>query len=478
MKIVSVKEFRAVALGVTLLVCGVASVSGHAQDRRVPQSRQQVQLSYAPLVKRTAPAVVNIYTAKTVRTRKFTPLFDDPFFRRFFGNQIQRAVPGPKKKVQNSLGSGVIVDGDGLVVTNNHVLQGAEEITVVLNDGREFKAETVGKDVRTDIAVLRLNLTNGQQLPYLRLSDSDQLQVGDLVLAIGNPFGVGQTVTSGIVSALARKSGLSDLTSFIQTDAAINPGNSGGALVDVRGNLIGINTAIFSKTGASHGIGFAIPSNMVNRVVTSLVTSGDVVRPWLGAKGQGVTADIAESLGMPRPFGVMITGVYPNGPAARAGLQVGDVVLAIDGKEVRDAQDLRFRIATLALGGQARIDIMRRGGGASLSVDLLAPPEIPARNETLLRGRHPFEGAVVANLSPKLADELGFEHEKTGVIIRGLDRKGGAARIGFENGDVILKVNGVKITSVRQLTENLQETASAWVIRIERDGQESNIVIR
>jgi len=467
---------------VLILITLVGAVSADAQQRAetrmVPQSRQQVLLSYAPLVKRTAPAVVNIFTSKTVRTRRNVPLFNDPFFRRFFGDNVQRAVPGPKKKVQNSLGSGVIVDGDGLVVTNVHVLEGAEEIKVVLNDRREFSAKVLGKDERTDIAVLKLEL-NGETLPFLQLSDSDQVEVGDLVLAIGNPFGVGQTVTSGIVSALARTAaGVSDLNSFIQTDAAINPGNSGGALVDLTGKLVGVNTAIFTKTGASHGIGFAIPANMVHRVVTSLITSGDVVRPWLGAKGQGVTADIAESLGMRRPFGVMITSVYPDGPAERGGLRVGDVLLAIDGKEVRDAQDLRFRIATLATGGETQVDVMRKGGGVTLSLALQAPPEIPKRSETLLRGRHPFQGAVVANLSPKLADELGLEHEKTGVIVMALDRKASAARLGFERGDIVLKLNGVEIESVTQLLSLLKETASTWIIRIERGGQESNIVIR
>lgn len=477
MKTFLVKGPRALAFGALLFIFGVVSVSAQAQERAVPQSRQQIQLSYAPLVKKTAPAVVNIYTSKTVATRRNVPLFNDPFFRRFFGDSVQRQLRGPKRKVQNSLGSGVIIDSDGLVVTNNHVLEGAEEIKVVLNDRREFSAKVLGKDERTDIAVLQLDL-RAEKLPFLHLSDSDKVEVGDLVLAIGNPFGVGQTVTSGIVSALARTSSVSDLNSFIQTDAAINPGNSGGALVDVNGNLVGVNTAIFSKTGASHGIGFAIPANMVNRVVSSLITSGDVVRPWLGAKGQGVTADIAESLGMARPYGVMITSVYAGGPAERSGLKVGDVLLSIDGKEVRDAQGLRFQIATLAVGGTTRVKVMRKGGSIGLDIALEAPPETPKRNETLLRGRHPFQGAVIANLSPKLADELGVVHEKTGVIVMALDRKGSAARLGFERGDIVIELNGVEVDSVKQLMSMLRDTASTWVIRIERDGHKSNIVIR
>ncbi|MCW8917044.1 MAG: Do family serine endopeptidase [Magnetovibrio sp.] len=476
MKILLAKAFRLLIL--SSAVIGVALSTATAQTKAVPATQNQVILSYAPLVKDTAPAVVNIFTAKTVRSSRRVPLFDDPFFRRFFGDNALRAVPGPKRKVQNSLGSGVIISADGLVVTNYHVLEGAEEIKVVLNDRREFNAKVLGKDERTDIAVLRLDLRD-EQLPFLRLSDSDKVEVGDLVLAIGNPFGVGQTVTSGIVSALARRSSISDLNSFIQTDAAINPGNSGGALVDVQGRLIGVNTAIFSKTGASHGIGFAIPANMVERVVTSLVISGNVVRPWLGAKGQGVSADIAESLGMSRPYGVMITNIYPGGPAERSGLGVGDVLLSINGKEIRDGQDLRFKVATLDARGTARLGVMRRGGQKQLTINLEAPPEKPARNETLLRGRNPFQGAVAANLSPKLADELGLEHEKTGVIILAIDRKGNASRLGFERGDIVLNLNGEPIKTVRDLLGMLSNgTPTAWIIRIERDGKESNIVIR
>lgn len=478
MKIHSVKAVRALALCAALMGSALATIPAYAQQKIVPQSAGEIHLSYAPLVKKTAPAVVNVFTAKTVRTSRYVPLFDDPFFRRFFGDEVQRSVPGPKKKVQNTLGSGVLIDPDGLVVTNNHVLEGAEEIKVVLNDRREFNAKILGKDERTDIAVLKLDL-RGEKLPFLRFSNSDNVEIGDLVLAIGNPFGVGQTVTSGIVSALARTAaGVSDLNSFIQTDAAINPGNSGGALVDLNGDLVGVNTAIFTKTGTSNGIGFAIPANMVDRVVSSLVKSGNVVRPWLGAKGQGVTADIAESLDMPRPYGVLITSVYPNGPAERGGLKVGDVLLSINGKEIRDASDLRFRVATLAVGGTTKLGLMRRGGAATLEIALQAPPEVPLRKEILLRGNHPFSGAVVANLSPKLADELGLVHEKTGVIVLALDRKGSAARIGFKRGDIILKVNGALVTSTQELAGMLRETASTWVIRVERGGRESNIVIR
>ncbi|MEG3617748.1 Do family serine endopeptidase [Magnetovibrio sp. PR-2] len=470
--------FLVKATRLIVLLSVFVAVSAQAETKTVPATQNQIVLSYAPLVKETAPAVVNIYTSKTIRSSRRMPLFDDPFFRRFFGDQAQRSVPGPKRKVQNSLGSGVLISPAGLAVTNVHVLEGAEEIKVVLNDRREFSARVLGKDKRTDLALIQLALDNGEHLPFLKPSDSDKVEVGDLVLAIGNPFGVGQTVTSGIVSALSRRSSVSDLNSFIQTDAAINPGNSGGALVDVKGRLIGINTAIFTKTGASHGIGFAIPANMVTRVVSSLVTNGNVVRPWLGARGQGVSADIAESIGMKRPYGVMITSVYPGGPAARSGMKLGDILLTINDKEIRDGQDLRFKVATLPAQGFAKLGVMRRGGLKQLTIALEAPPAMPPKNETMIRGRNPFQGAVVANLSPKLADELGFVHEKTGVIVMALERKGNASRIGFERGDIILQVNGTDVVNVRTLLGMVGKTPTAWIIRIERDGQERNIVIR
>lgn len=449
-----------------------------AQDKVVPQTKVQVQLSYAPLVKKTAPAVVNVYTAKTVRTRQVQPLFNDPFFRQFFGDQLRRTVPGPKRKVQNALGSGVIIGKDGIIVTNNHVIEGADEVKVVLSDRREFSARIIGRDKRTDIAVLKID-AEGEELPFLRLSDSDQLEIGDLVLAIGNPFGVGQTVTSGIVSAMARNNvGVSDLNSFIQTDAAINPGNSGGALVDMQGRLVGVNTAIFSKTGGSLGIGFAIPVNMVSHVVKSLLTSGDVVRPWLGAAGQNVTSDIAQALGMKRPYGIMVTSVHDLGPAKRAGVKVGDVLLSINDQELDDIQDLRFRIATQSVGAVAHVSVMRRGGQVALDVTLDAPPETPKRDETVLQGRHPFGGARVANLSPALADQLGLPHVMTGVIILQLSRTASAARLGMEPGDVVRKINGDPVADVDQLAEMVKSPRSGWLIVLERGGRAMNLVVR
>src|SRR5580693_4860317 len=288
------------ALASALLLPALLSAAS-AQERRVPSSLNEIRLSYAPVVQRAAPTVVNVYAAKTVAAQN--PFGDDPIFRRFFG------VPGGEQ-VQRSLGSGVLVDTSGLVVTNNHVIEGADQVKVSLSDKREFEAEIVLKDTRSDLAVLRLK-TQGEKFPAIEFSDSDTLQVGDVVLAIGNPFAVGQTVTHGIVSAVARTQvGITDYQFFIQTDAAINPGNSGGALVDVSGRLVGINTAIFSRSGGSQGIGFAIPANMVRGVIASAQGGAHVVRrPWLGAKLQAVTPDIAESLNLKRPMGALVSSI-------------------------------------------------------------------------------------------------------------------------------------------------------------------------
>jgi Do/DeqQ family serine protease len=314
------------ALVATALLTVTVAGPAPAQERVVPSSQDQIRLSYAPVARRVSPSVVNVYAAKTVQMRN--PLFEDPLFRRFFGGP-----GGSASQVQRSLGSGVIVDSAGMVVTNYHVIEGASEIKVSLADKREFEAEIVLKDARSDLAVLRLK-DSKERFPAIELGDSDTLQVGDVVLAIGNPFGVGQTVTHGIVSALARTQvGITDYQFFIQTDAAINPGNSGGALVDLSGRLIGVNTAIFSRSGGSQGIGFAVPANMVQVVVASARAGGGTVqRPWLGAKLQAMTSEIAENLGLKRPVGALVASLVENSPATHAGLRPGDVIVSIDGQ--------------------------------------------------------------------------------------------------------------------------------------------------
>jgi Do/DeqQ family serine protease len=453
------------AAAASILAVALVAGRGAAQERRVPGSPAEMMASFSPVVQRVAPMVVNVYAAKVVANRN--PFADDPFFRRFFD------LPGmmPREQVQRSLGSGVIVDASGLVVTNNHVIEGADEVKVALADKREFEAELVLKDARSDLAVLRLK-GGHEQFPAIELGNSDDLQVGDLVLAIGNPFGVGQTVTHGIVSAVARTQvGISDFQFFIQTDAAINPGNSGGALVDLRGRLAGINTAIFSRSGGSQGIGFAIPANMVRVVVASAKTGGSAVkRPWLGAKLQDVTVEIAESLGLKRPGGALVANVSPASPAARAGLKTGDLIVAIDGQVVEDPNAFDYRFATKPLGGNAQIGLLRGGKEARVTVALEPAPDVP-RDELVIRARSPFLGAKVANLSPALAEELRIDSKAEGVAVVDVPDGSVAARYGFRRGDVIVTVNEQPIAKTRDLEKAAGESSRTWSVTILRGGQ-------
>src|SRR6266403_1688308 len=454
-----------IALFVTLSVGSAA-----AQDRRVPSSAAELRLSYAPIVQRVQPAVVNVYAAKTVQNRN--PLLDDPIFRRFFG------VPGQQpEQMQRSLGSGVMVDASGLVVTNNHVIEGADQVKVSLSDKREFEAEIVLKDSRTDLAVLRLK-DSREKFPTLDFANSDELEVGDIVLAIGNPFAVGQTVTHGIVSAVARTQvGITDYQFFIQTDAAINPGNSGGALVDMTGKLVGINTAIFSRSGGSQGIGFAIPANMVRVVVASAKGGGSTVkRPWLGARLQAVTQEIAESLGLKRPTGALVANVVANSPAARAGLKLSDLIVAIDSQAVDDPNAFDYRFATRPLGGTSQIDVQRAGKAIRLAVPLETAPDT-GRNEIVLTTRSPFQGAKVANISPAVADELHLDVDTEGVVVTDLGGDTTAANVGFQKGDIITTVNNQKITKTSDLEKATRESARLWRITVVRGGQQIQVTL-
>jgi len=330
------------------------------------------QVSYADAVNRAAPAVVNIYT-RTLVPQAEHPLYNDPFFRRFFD-----ADQAPDRaNIESSLGSGVILNAEGYIVTNNHVIEGADSIVVALTDGREATADVVGKDPDTDLAVLKISLEN---LPSITLNRSSQLSVGDVVLAIGNPFGVGQTVTMGIVSATQRNSlGLSTYEDFIQTDAAINPGNSGGALVDAYGRLIGINTAIFSKSGGSQGIGFAIPSKLAVDVMQDLIRHGRVIRGWLGIEIQPMTEQVAQSLGLRNMQGLLIAGLYRNSPAHIAGLQPGDIIIAINGAPITNTQLSKNQIARYMPGDQVQVDLLRNGRRLSFNVDIgeRPPSQLP-----------------------------------------------------------------------------------------------------
>ncbi len=446
-----------------------AASAAEAGASVVPSTREQVTMTFAPAVNKAAPAVVNIYTRRVVRSQN-TPLFNDPFFRRFFGDDMNSLFGLPREQVQNSLGSGVIVKSDGIVITNYHVVEDADEITVVLTDRREYEAELVGTDERSDLAVLRMKDVT-TSLPSLDLSDSENVEVGDMVLAIGNPFGVGQTVTSGIVSALARTTvGISDYRSFIQTDAAINPGNSGGALITSDGRLVGINTAIYSRDGSNVGIGFAIPATMVRTVLTSILKEGRAVRPWLGASGKNITSDLAKSLGLERPTGVIVDRVVAGSPAARAGLSVGDVIQDIEGRPVGDTEELRYRLATLPVGGKAKLGTLRSGAKRAVNVALEAPPETPARRETLLEGRQPFSGSKVANLNPALSEELGREYVEPSVIVLEVVRGSIASRF-VKPGDIIWAVNEESLKSVDDLLRLATEESAPWTLTLNRNGQ-------
>lgn len=474
------RVYPRISLILTLIVLAIGGFSSHtvvyaATD--IPSTKDQIRLSYAPLVKKTAPAVVNIYTKTVVQERARNPLFNDPFFQRFFGESFGLQMGQPKAKVQNSLGSGVIVNAAGVIVTNYHVIEGADQIRVVLPDRREFDASVIGSDERTDLAVLSID-TQGELLPFIEFQDSDSLEVGDLVLAIGNPFGVGQTVTSGIVSALARTQvGVADVGSFIQTDAAINPGNSGGALVSMDGRLVGINTAIFSNSGGSLGIGFAVPSNMVRFVIDGLEHGGRIERPWLGAWGQAVTSDMAEPLGFDRPMGVLINGLWPAAAAARGGVMIGDVILRVNGRMVHDPKELEFRIASLAIGGQAVVNAVRGGINHTFRLELERPPDDPPRDLSEISGKTPLSGASVLNFNPAVAEEFQLDRFIPGVLIVRIKRGTAASRLGFRPGDRILSINEEDIPSVSIMMEVMRSGFKEWQIMVDRNGRQLNLVV-
>jgi serine protease Do len=436
----------------------------------VPQSATQMQLSFAPIVKKVSPAVVNVY-ARSVVQQQVNPMFADPVFQRFFG-----ITPQMRQRVQQSLGSGVIVRSDGLILTNNHVIAGGQEIVVALADKREFKAKVVQADARLDLALLRVD-TKGEKLPTVAFADSDKVQVGDLVLAIGDPFGVGQTVTMGIVSAQARSQSTSSDAVYIQTDAAINPGNSGGALVTSDGRLAGINSSIYSNSGGNIGIGFAIPSNLARRFVEGTAGGSSFKMAWFGAEGQSVTSAIASSMGLSRPEGVILKTVYPNGPAAKAGLKVGDVVLAIDGNTVDDMQSLNYRITTHKPGDSPSLKVSSNGRVHDVSVTLTAPPETTPRATTTIGGRNPLAGAKVENLSPAVALDLNMDASATGVVIVSVAPGTPAAGYGFQPGDIVRGLNGAEIHSVGELKSGLEASQGRWTLVVDRGGHRLSLSV-
>lgn len=465
----------------TAVIFILIGASAFAQEREAPSSQEQVMFSYAPLVKKVSPAVVNIYTKRVV-TKRVKPFGNNPVLEKFFGGA--GSVGGlTRQQVESSLGSGLIIEAEGVVITNAHVVKDAKEISVVLADGREFDAKLSLSDPRSDLAVLRVE-TKGEKLPFASLKPSESIEVGDIVIAIGNPFGVGQSVTSGIVSALARSSlNINAFNFFIQTDAAVNPGNSGGPLVAMDGGIIGINTAIFSRGGGSLGIGFAIPSEMVATVVAaekSGAGSAGVIRPWIGVSGQQVTSDIADSLGLSRPAGVLLTKLHKVSPARKAGVKIGDVVTAVNGRKIRNLAEMKFRLATVPLGKKAKMDILRKGKALFFEVEAIAPPEIPLRHEKTLEGAHPLNGAKVANISPAVAVELGLSSRLEGVVVMAVSRGAQAARF-VKPGDIIVSINNQKIENTKDIGLELDQAArlrQGFVLVIERVGRRTQMVIR
>ncbi len=460
--------WRAVALGAALAGVPVLAQPAQAQfaQRQAPANRTAITLSFSPVVKKVLPAVVNVY-AQRIEKQQNNPLFDDPFFRQFFGGRPQ---------TQKSLGSGVIVDGSGLVVTNNHVIAGMTEVRVALSDRRELQAEVILRDQRTDLAVLRIK--EGKNFPAIELGNSDTLEVGDLVLAVGNPFGVGQTVTQGIVSGLARtQTGISDFGFFIQTDAAINPGNSGGALVDINGKLAGINTAIYSRSGGSVGIGFAIPVNMVEVIVRAAKAGGKLRRPWVGATLQEVTKEIAESLGMDRPAGALVSKIYAGSAAERAGMKRGDIILAIDNINVDDPESFGYRLATKVVGKSTELTVLRQGKKQTLNVRLEGAPETPPRETLNIDGPSPFDGVTIVNYSPATSDELSVLGDfEQAVVISNVKDGSNAAQVGFQPGDVVLAINDQQIKKTVDLRNATRNRRMFWKISISRKGQVFNSI--
>ncbi|MCI4660445.1 MAG: trypsin-like peptidase domain-containing protein [Neomegalonema sp.] len=450
------------ALPLILLFLSALPVPLAAQT--VPQSREQISLTFAPVVRQVAPAVTNIYT-KTVVERRESPFAGDPFFERLFPNAGRT-----RRRMENSLGSGVIVAPDGLVVTAEHVIRNAVEITVALADRREYNARVLLDDRQTDLAVLQLE--GAGDLPFVALGESDALEVGDLLLAIGNPFGVGQTVTSGILSAQARTG--SGGQTYLQTDAAINPGNSGGALVDMQGRLVGINSAILTRSGGSNGIGFAVPSSLVSQAIhQAREGKSSLQRPWLGLQAQKMTAELAGALGLASPQGVLIRKLHPASPLASADLRAGEVILFIDEEAIDDPTELDFRLAAKGIGATARLSVLGREGTREVSVGLIAPPELPPADVSRLDQPPHLRGVIVGNLSPAAIIELGFKLDDTTQGVAVFDMRNAARWLqrSLRKGDVLRGYNGTEVASVSGLQAAIERSPDLQLLEIERDGR-------
>lgn len=453
----------------TVLSLALATVA--SAETKVPTSQAEISLGFAPLVKEAAPAVVNIYAKRVVEVRE-SPFQGDPFFQNLF-----RDFGTARPRVQNSLGSGVILSEDGIVVSNYHVVGMATDIRVVLNDRREFTAQVLLSDEANDLAILQLDEPG--TMPYLPLRDSDSVEVGELVLAIGNPFGVGQTVSSGIVSGLARTGAAAGTGQgyFIQTDAPINPGNSGGALIDVNGDLIGVNTRILTRSGGSNGIGFAIPANLVAEFVDQAKAgNARFEKPWAGAAGQPVDADIAESLGLDRPGGILISGLHPASPFLAAGISPGDVILAVDGQPVTNGAEMIFRMSVAGQGGTATIAGVFGGKPGEIDVALIAPPEEPSRETLETSRRTVLPGVTVSRINPALTAEMGLPLNAEGIVVENPGDLG--ARVGLRFGDILLGINDTVITRTSDVEDALRQTPRRVSMLVQRGSRRVTLRFR
>ncbi len=453
------------------LVALVALAPVFAGAQTVPSSSADIAQSFSPVVKATAPAVVNIYATRVVE-QKASPFAGDPVFEQFF-----QGFGTSQPRVQNSLGSGVVLTADGIVVSNYHVVGQATEIRVVLNDRREYAATVVLGDEAADLAVLKLQ--GATDLPFVPLRNSDEIEVGDLVLAIGNPFGVGQTVSQGIVSGLARSTLQLGNGSgyFIQTDAAINPGNSGGALVDTKGRLVGINTAILTRSGGSQGIGFAIPANLVASIVKQAESGATAFqRPWAGLAGQAMDASLAESLGLAHPDGVLVSDLHPASPFAAAGIRKGDVILSLGGEPTNTPQEIMFRLASLGLGSETQIDWLRDGTPMSAMVTLAVAPDTPDRQATTVSADVALNGLSVALINPAVTAELDLPLNATGVVVT--DAQAIAARAGLQRGDIVTSINGTAIATPADVVTAANAPSRVWSLDLVRAGQAMRLRFR
>jgi len=435
--------------------------------------------TFAPVVQKVMPSVVNIFSSRKVATdtRDLDRFLEDPIFRRFWGDQFRQPLI-PRERQERSLGSGVIISSDGYIVTNNHVIDGGTDIKVSLRDNSEFPARVVGADSKTDLAVLKIEKSG---LPALPLDNSSKVQVGDVVLAIGNPFGVGQTVTMGIVSATGRDVGIEDYEDFIQTDAAINPGNSGGALVSAEGRLIGINTAIMSRTGGNQGVGFAIPAGMARNVTDQIIHKGKVSRAFLGVMIQPITSDLAKSFKLSTTEGGLISDVNPGSPAERAGLKPGDVITKVDDHAVSDARALRLMIGEMSPGKTVQLAVIRDGLDRQYAVTLGEQPSEKGGSPTVSGGAassRALDGVSLETLTPDFARQYGVTRNVKGVAVRRVDPESAAAKSGLEAGDVILEVNRHPVTTTDDITRYVRESQTdTALLFVNHDGQTRYLTI-